>query len=245
MIPKIIHYVWFGGKPYPEKIQYCIDSWKKILPDYEFMRWDESKFDVNTVPFTRQAFEKGMWAFVSDYVRMVALYEYGGWYLDTDVEVLKPLSPFEDKRVVLGTDENGSLTAVYGTEPHHWIWKACLDKYNASSFVLSDGELNLKVVNQYIQEEITSQGYIHENKYQELGEGIYVYPDDFFHVQSLEKGTRHLTENSTCIHWQTMLWTPRRSRMMRWVRLHIVKPILGEDYMRFWNKITSVLKKSK
>lgn len=242
MIPKIIHYVWFGGKPYPSKIRYCIDSWKRVLPEYKFIRWDESKFDVNSVQFTKQAFEKGMWAFVSDYVRMKALFEYGGWYLDTDVEVLKPLAPFEDKSVVLGTDENGSLTAVYGTEPNNWIWKACLEIYNASSFVLEGGINNTKVVNQYIQDVLISRGYVHENKYQDLGDGIYIYPDDYFHVQSLEIGTRHLTENSICIHWQTMLWTPRRSRMLRWIRLHIIRPILGDNYMKVWLKATSRFK---
>lgn len=242
MIPKIIHYVWFGGKPYPKKIQYCIDSWKKILPDYQFMRWDESNFNVNSVLFTKQAFENGMWAFVSDYVRIKALYEYGGWYLDTDVEVLKPLVPFENNKVVLGTDENGSLTAVYGTEPGHPLWGNVLEAYQNTSFLKKDGTLNVKVINQYIQDVLTPWGYVHENKYQELDEGVVIYPDDYFHVQSLEKGTRHFTENSTCIHWQTMLWTPRRSRALRWVRLHIVKPILGDNYMRTWNLIVSKIR---
>lgn len=243
MIPKIIHFVWFGGKPYPKKIQYCIDSWKKVLPDYQFIRWDESNFDVNSVPFTKQAFEQGMWAFVSDYVRIKALYEQGGWYLDTDVEVLKPLAPFENNRVTLGTDENGSLTAVYGTEPKNTIWKNILDVYNRTDFVLSDGTQNIKVINQYIQDEIAKMGYVHENKLQDFQNGVIVYPDDYFHVVSLEKGTRHFTENSTCIHWQTMLWTPKKSRALRWVRLHILKPILGDNFMKIYSKIVKVIRK--
>lgn len=228
MIPKIIHFVWFGGKPYPKKIQYCIDSWKRILPDYQFIRWDESNFDVNYVPFTKQAYEHGMWAFVSDYVRIKALYEQGGWYLDTDVEVLKSLAPFEDNKVTLGTDENGSLTAVYGTEPQNAIWKNILDVYNQTEFIKPDGTQNIKVINQYIQDEIAKLGYVHENKFQNLRNGVVVYPDDYFHVVSLEKGTRHFTENSTCIHWQTMLWTPKISRVGRWIRLKIIKPIIGK-----------------
>lgn len=243
MIPKIIHYVWFGGKPYPKKIQYCIDSWKQFLPDYEFRRWDESNFDVNSVEFTRQAFEKGVWAFVSDYVRVQALYEYGGWYLDTDVEVLKPLSPFENHRVVLGTDENGSITAVYGTEPHHPLWKAVMDVYRSTNFLLDDGTMNAKVINQYIQDVLAPWGYVKENKYQELQHGVVVYPDDYFHVQSLEKGTRHFTGNSTCIHWQTMLWTPLSSRILRWIRLHLVKPVLGDDYLKTWSSIVDKFKR--
>lgn len=243
MIPKIIHFVWFGGKPYPKKIQYCIDSWKRILPDYQFVRWDESNFSVNSVPFTKQAFEQGMWAFVSDYVRIKALYEQGGWYLDTDVEVLKPLAPFENNRVTLGTDENGSLTAVYGTEPKNDIWKNVLEVYNQTDFINPDGSQNIKVINQYIQEEIAKMGYTHENKLQNLGNGVLVYPDDYFHVVSLEKGTRHFTENSTCIHWQTMLWTSKKSRALRWMRLHIMKPIFGDDFMKHYSRIVKHLKK--
>lgn len=242
MIPKIIHFVWFGGKPYPKKIKYCIDSWKRILPDYRFIRWDESNFDVNSVSFTKEAFEVGQWAFISDYVRIKALYEIGGWYLDTDVEVLKPLAPFEDKCVVLGTDETGSLTAVYGTEPKNEIWKNILGVYNNTHYLKPNGSQNQKVINQYIQEEIAKMGYVHENKMQELKNGIVVYPDDYFHVVSLEQGTRHFTENSTCIHWQTMLWTPKKSRMLRWIRLRILKPIMGDNFMKVYSFIVSIIK---
>lgn len=234
--------MWFGAKPYPKKIQYCIDSWKRILPDYQFVRWDESNFDVNSVPFTKFAYEHGNYAFVSDYVRIKALYEQGGWYLDTDVEVLKPLAPFENNRVTLGTDENGSLTAVYGTEPKNDIWKNILEVYNRTDFVLSDGIQNIKVINQYIQDEIAKMGYVHENKLQDLNNGVMVYPDDYFHVVSLEKGTRHFTENSTCIHWQTMLWTPKKSRALRWVRLHILKPILGDNFMKYYSLVVGKVK---
>ena len=242
MIPKIIHYVWFGKKPYPKKVQYCLDSWKRILPEYEFKRWDETNFDVNSVLFTKQAAEHKMWAFVSDYVRIKAMYDYGGWYLDTDVEVLKPLSPFENNHIVLGTDENGSLTAVYGTEPKEEIWRNILAKYDNEKFLQEDGSLNKQVINIYIQEEMQKIGYIKKNELQNLQNGIIVYPDDYFHVISLEKGTRHQTENSTCIHWQTMLWTSKSSRILRWFRLHILKPILGDDFLLKYNSLMSKIK---
>ena len=100
MIPKIIHYIWFGGKPFPDKIIKCIDSWKKYLPEYEFRLWNEESFDVNSSIFTKQAYENKKWAFVSDYVRVYALYNYGGWYLDTDIEILKPIHRFESERCV-------------------------------------------------------------------------------------------------------------------------------------------------
>ena len=95
MIPKVIHYIWFGGKPYSDKIQKCIDSWNKYLPEYKFMLWNEDTFDVaNSCDFVRQAYENKKWAFVSDYVRVWALNKFGGIYLDTDVEVVRPLDQF-------------------------------------------------------------------------------------------------------------------------------------------------------
>lgn len=119
MIPKIIHFIWFGGNPFPEKVQYCIESWKKYLPDYQFMLWNEEAFDVTTLPFTEQAYMHKKWAFVSDYVRVYALYKYGGWYLDTDIEIVRPLMSLEQYRLVLGTDEEGFLTALMGSEKTH------------------------------------------------------------------------------------------------------------------------------
>ncbi len=237
MIPKIIHYVWFGGKSFPSKIQKCINSWKKYLPDYEFMLWNEDTFNVNSCQFAREAYENKKWAFVSDYARIAVLCEYGGWYLDTDIEILKPLTPFLDKRVVLGTDENGEITAMYGTEKGHPYWIKVLEYYQKMPFVLPDGSFNMTVVNVHLEIVLEQYGYVHENMYQKLEEGIVVYPDDYFHVVSLELGTRHLTENSHAIHWQTMTWTSNSSHFARWIRRRILIPIFGERFLAFYKKI--------
>lgn len=243
MIPKIVHYIWFGGKPFPEKIQQCIDSWKKYLPEYELKLWNEETFNVNSVPFTKQAYENKKWAFVSDYVRVYALNKLGGWYLDTDIEILKSLSPFEGKRMVLGTDHDGALTALMGSEPGHPYWKQMLDQYHKMSFVQTDGSLNMTVNNTHLQEILGDYGYVFENKYQELKEGICIYPDDYFHVANNEKGTINRTENSYAIHWHTLLWTSDMSRFMRFFRLHVLKPIFGEErFMNVWKNITKILK---
>ncbi len=243
MIPKIVHYIWFGGNPFPEKIQQCIESWKKYLSDYEFILWNESSFDVNSVLFTKQAYANKKWAFVSDYVRVYALNKYGGWYLDTDIEVLKPLERFENSRLVLGTDHDGALTALMGSEPGHPYWGKILSFYNALEFIRPDGSLNMTVNNTYLQNTLSDYGYLFENKYQELKEGIVIYPDDFFHVANVEKGTLHLTENSYAIHWHTLLWTSGMSHFMRSFRLRFLKPIFGEErFMKVWGKITSIVK---
>lgn len=94
MIPKTIHYCWFGGKPLPPLAIKCLESWNKYLPDYEIIEWNESNFPVNSIPYTKEAADKGKWAFVSDYARFYILYHNGGIYLDTDVEILKSLNPF-------------------------------------------------------------------------------------------------------------------------------------------------------
>lgn len=244
MIPKIIHYIWFGGKPFPKKVQKCIDSWHKYLPDYEFKLWNEESFDVNSVEFTKQAYANKKWAFVSDYVRMYALNRYGGWYLDTDVEILKPLSDFENHRMVLGTDHDGALTALMGSEPGHPYWTRMLYEYEKMNFVRTDGSLNMIVNNTHLQEVLFDYGYKMENKYQELREDIVVYPDDYFHVANNEKGTLHKTDNSYAIHWHTLLWTSDMSHFRRWIRLHILKPILGEDsFMEIYMKFSNLLRK--
>jgi len=213
------------------------------MPEYEFKLWNEETFDVNSVEFTKQAYANKKWAFVSDYVRMYALNEFGGWYLDTDIEILKPLTPFEDKRLVLGTDHDGALTALMGSEPRHPYWAQMLEAYDNMNFVNEDGSFNIVVNNTHLQGVLSSYGYVFENKYQELKEGIFVYPDDYFHVANNEKGTIHKTSNSYAIHWHTLLWTSDMSRAMRWFRLHIMKPILGEDkFMTAWKKITKPFK---
>lgn len=94
MIPKVIHYCWLSGDPFPSNIKACMDSWKKVMPDYEWKVWNTENFDVNSVPYVREAFEKRKWAFAADYIRMYALYTEGGIYLDSDVKILKPFDDF-------------------------------------------------------------------------------------------------------------------------------------------------------
>ena len=147
MIPKIIHLCWLSGDPYPEKIQFCIDSWKKYLPDYEIMLWDTNRFDVNSIPWTKQAFEAKKYAFVADYIRLFAVYNYGGIYLDSDVEVIKSFDDVLDLPYFVGseTDESSIELAAFGAEKRtQWI-KSALDYYENRDFIKEDGTMDIEV----------------------------------------------------------------------------------------------------
>lgn len=160
MIPKIVHYIWFGGNPYSEKIKKCIDSWHKYLPDYEFMLWNEQTFNIEqSCDFVKEAYAKKKWAFVSDYVRVWALNKYGGYYLDTDVEVLMPLDSFSNKKIVLGVDETGHLTAFMASENHQPLWGKIMDIYHSMHFSKEDGTLNTVVNNAYIEDLLKDYGF--------------------------------------------------------------------------------------
>jgi mannosyltransferase OCH1-like enzyme len=128
-IPKKIHYCWFGGKPMPKMLRFCIQSWKKHLPDYEFFCWNENNtsFDCD---FVKKAYDLKKWAFVSDYVRLKSVYDYGGIYLDTDILLLKSLNDFLDNTCFFVAEHKKSINpAVFGSEPNNHFIEVCLESY--------------------------------------------------------------------------------------------------------------------
>ncbi len=144
MIPKIIHYCWLSGDPYPEDIKKCIQSWKEILPVYEFWLWDTNRFNIESTPWTKQAFEMKKYAFAADYIRLYALYNYGGIYLDSDILVYKSFNDLLHLPYFIGEDYTHSFEpAVIGTEPKNTWIKDCLDSYNNQNFILDNNQLNM------------------------------------------------------------------------------------------------------
>ena len=140
MIPKIIHYCWLSGDEIPEKLQLCMASWKKFLPEYEFMLWDLDRFDINQILWTKQAFESKKYAFAADYIRLYAIYTYGGIYLDMDVEVLKSFNPLLNRKYILGfEDATGIEGGIIGSERGSKWLKECLEYYENRAFVKLDG----------------------------------------------------------------------------------------------------------
>lgn len=244
MIPRIIHLVWFGKKAIPSQFMYYIETWKKYLPDYEVKIWDENSFDVNMIPFTKEAFIAKKWAFISDFVRLYALYTYGGWYFDTDVELVNSFYEFENQQVVLSTDSVGFIeSAIIGAEPKHLFFKMMIDVYKNLHFKNIDGSYNTEVINTYLQDVLRQFGYVQNNQLQLLKNGIVIYPDDYFHVYNLVSGKVNRTSNTHSIHWHSLTWVSRKTRLFRFLRMKLFVPIMGEDrYMKFSKYLKSWLK---
>ncbi|MGS0748160.1 glycosyltransferase family 32 protein [Halpernia sp. GG3] len=188
MIPKKIHYCWFGGNPLPEYFQICIASWKKYLPDYEIIEWNESNFDISCCDYVKLAAEKRQWAFVSDYARALALFNEGGIYMDIDVEVKHSLNEFLHHRAFSGFEITGSpFTALWATEKNHPWPKKVLDFYNQKS----DFDLTTNTI--FVSELLEREYKINPDKdeYQELADGIAIYPSSYFCLDLPKNYTAH------------------------------------------------------
>ncbi len=213
---KKIHYCWFGGKELPKSVKKCISTWKKILPDYEIKEWNEKNFDINVSPFVKEAYENKKWAFVSDYVRIYALYQEGGIYFDTDMKVIKNISHIVDRDsdIFFGYEDSGYLgTAVIGVkEKHNKYIKEILDYYNNLEHFNSEIMYNYanpviitKIVKKY-ESHINEQGiHIFDNN-------IYVYPRDYFYPLSYNYSEKVYTENTCMVHLFNATWTDRGER---------------------------------
>ncbi len=208
---KKIHYCWFGGKKLPREVKKCIATWKKMLPDYEIIEWNESKFDINKVPFVKSAYENKKWAFVSDYVRTYALYEEGGVYLDTDVKILKDVSKIIDKNLVFGYEDSGYFgTAVIATNKiHNKYIKEILEYYNSIETINLDIIYNYanpaiitRIINKYPVE-------LKENGVKIFNDEIYVYPRDYFYPLSYNYAEKIYTKNTCMVHLFNGTWTDK------------------------------------
>lgn len=208
-IPKIIHYCWFGKGEMPDKAKVCIASWKKFCPDYKIVEWNENNFDLNQNLYVKQAYDCRKFAFVTDYVRLYVLYQYGGVYMDTDVEVLKNIDNFLIHNAFSGFESNLFVPTgiMASSKGNLWI-KDLLEEYDNLSFIKKNGEMDLTTNVIRITNISTEKYHLNKNgKYQDLGE-VTFYPSDYFCPKSWETGIINLTENSHTIHhfngsWQT------------------------------------------
>ncbi|GKX65534.1 glycosyltransferase [Inconstantimicrobium mannanitabidum] len=181
MIPKIIHYCWFGKGQKDKKIQHCIESWKRHLSEYEIIEWNEENFDINSNEYCQEAYKNGKWAFVSDYVRLYALYNHGGIYFDTDVEVFKDLECFLEYPVFLGFHSHDSiLTAVMGAEAKNKFIELLLDKYNGKKFLVN-GQMDMTINNRLITDVCVDKFNLRlDDSNQLLNGDIHVFNSGYF-----------------------------------------------------------------
>ncbi len=213
MIPKIIHYCWFGGKPKPKLAEKCIKSWKKFCPDYEIVEWNEENFSIAEAPlYVRQAHEAQKWAFVTDYVRLWAMTKYGGIYMDTDVEVVKPLDRFLEHSAFSGFEDTTRIpTGIMACEKDFPLFKALLEFYDTASFLNPDGTMNLTTNVTTITNLCLERGFVPNNSFQVV-DGFALYPKDVFCPVSYETGTLEKTENTCTIHWFSGSWHTEEER---------------------------------
>ena len=232
MIPKIIHYCWFGGKPLPELAQRCIASWQKFLPDYEIKEWNEDNFDVNSIPYTAEAYKQKKYAFVSDYARFWILYQYGGIYFDTDVEVIRPMNDIIAKGNFMGfeQDPDGKNTPgkyapryCFGVNPGiglgvakgHPFLKQMLDLYATLKFQPVPANIAwYKTIVAYTTEELCRCGLKNIKGIQDV-EGIKIYPQCYFSPINTISGKLTITEVTCSIHRFTSTWSEYKSRNIK------------------------------
>ena len=277
MIPKIIHYCWFGGNPLPALAQECIASWRKYLPDYEIWEWREGSlpaspnrggegladkvmgFDVDSIPYTAEAYRQGKYAFVSDYARFCIIYKYGGIYFDTDVEVIRPLDDIIARGPFMGfeQDPDGENTpgryaprycfAInpglgFGMTKEHPFMKQMMEHYHGLKFEpIPNGDIAwYKTIVAYTTEKLMEQkppltppkgenfrmsGWFKQSRYREIqmvGDGIYVYPSEYFAPINAISGRLHITENTRTIHRYAGSWINGGSKSWKNIIRHYI-----------------------
>ena len=212
MIPKIIHYCWFGRNPLTPLAQKCIASWRKFFPDYEIREWNEDNFDVNIVPYSAEAYKVGKYAFVSDYARFWVLYRYGGLYFDTDVEIIRPMDDVVERGPFMGFELLGNKMAVnpgqgLAAKPGMALYKTILDQYEHLPFLLPDGSINPCMMIPMVTDLLVKDGLKGNGTIEHVA-GVDIYPPDWFNPFDDALGKLQKTDNTRTIHWYAKSWLP-------------------------------------
>lgn len=234
MIPKIIHYCWFGQKELPELATKCIESWKSVLSEYKIIRWDESNFDINSNIYVQEAYKNKKYAFVSDYVRLYAMYNFGGIYMDTDVEVLKPLDMFLNYQAFSGFENYMNIpTGIMACEKGFPDFGTLLDYYKDRHFVLDNGNFDLTTNVKIITDFYLRYGLI-QNNTEQLIHGFKLMPNIVFCPEKDEIEKKYMLQIYT-IHHKAGSWLDHphvRSGILYDIKLmtkRVLKTIIGKE----------------
>jgi len=208
MIPKVIHYCWFGGNPIPDNYKKYMESWKEFCPDYEIIEWNESNYDVTKNKYMYEAYKAKKWAFVSDYARLDIVYNQGGIYLDTDVELIRCLDDLLTNEAFMGFDVSFNLVGTglcFGSVKGNKIIKMLRDDYDKLHFINADGSLNTTVNGVIQTDSLVSIGLKRNNKKMQKISGMTVYPVDYFAPKSNISKLK-ITSNTYSIHHAGVSW---------------------------------------
>lgn len=210
MIPKKIHYFWFGGKEKPKKVIKCLKSWKKYCPDYEIIEWNESNFDIHIIPYIEQAYEARKFAFVSDVARLIVIYEQGGIYMDTDVELLKPLDDLLINKAYMSFENNENVNTGqgFGAISGLSFFKEHIDLYKSVNFQNSDGTYNMKACTKYTTALLVEKG-LKLNGQKQSVDYVTIYPEKYFNPLDSSTGKLNTTKDTYSIHWYASSWMDR------------------------------------
>lgn len=240
MIPKIIHYCWFGKKPLPPLAIKCINSWKTFLPDFKIIEWNEDNFDINIIPYTAEAYESKKYAFVSDVARFWILNKFGGIYFDTDVELIKPIYDILEKGGYMGFEKNADKKS-YGfvnpglgmaSEANNKFLSDILQHYKKIHFKNIDGSYNInKTVVHYTTDLLKEFGLKKAPGIQYISD-FYIYPSDYFAPIHFVTKKIHITNNTRSIHQYMASWQLKNFSIK-----YKIRSILPESILILFNKI--------
>lgn len=215
-IPKKIHYCWFSGKEIPDYLKKCMESWHRFCPDYEIIRWDESNYDINKNLYMSQAYKTQKWGFVPDYARLDILYEHGGFYLDTDVELIKSLDELRNQGAFCGVEKWGNINmgGCSGAVPHHPMIGKMLETRKNLVFCYPDGTLNMETCGVYETQPFLNLGMHTDNTTQRIN-GMTVFSSAYFHPYDYMSGEAVLTDRTISIHHFNGGWLDESARKAR------------------------------
>jgi len=216
MIPKIIHYCWLSNDNIPKALHKYIDSWKEKLQGYEFMLWDFERFDMNNSLWVKQAIEAKKYAFAADFVRFHAVYNYGGIYLDTDIEVIKPFDDLLNNDIMIGYEDNETKcieSGCFGAEKHSPIIKKCLEYYNGREFIKPNGDYDTLTLPKIMKEVFQKNNIVN----------ISFYPSDYFTAKNFFTGIITVTDNTYCIHNFSGSWMKKPMQFYTKIRNKSIK----------------------
>ena len=229
MIPKIIHYCWFGRGEKPELAKKCIASWRRFCPDFEIREWNEDNCGDLSIPFMAEAYAAKKYAFVSDVMRLVVLEQYGGVYFDTDVEVLRDISPLLEDEGFIGFENDRFVNSgqVLAAIPHHPVIGAMIAEYKTLHFLNPDGSTNA-VGCPHLNSDVMERFGLVRNGQEQLVAGIHVYPEDYFNPMDSTTGKLTKTGNTYSIHWYSMSWMGKSTQ---------IRVKIGRVVRRAWKAI--------